>query len=84
MSAGMFTMRELWRVASPTVMVRTSGVCRKRSPISRSSHTWMNWSTATVTIAGVASGSIIRTKICQYDAPSISDASMSSVDTPRK
>ena len=66
------------------MIVRTSGVCRKSSPISRSPQIWMNCRTATVTIAGIASGIMTAVKTCRYEAPSMSDASMSSSGTPRK
>ena len=65
MIIGTGMIRALCRVASPTVMVRTSGCWRNSRPMSRSPQIWMNWSTATVTMAGTASGSITPVKICR-------------------
>ena len=46
--------------ASPTVIGRSPGFCRKSRPTSRSSQIWMNCSTVTVAIAGRAIGSARR------------------------
>jgi len=61
-STGMSVTRPAESAPSPTVMVLSSGFCRKRRPMSKSSQIWMNCSTVTVTMAGTANGTAILAK----------------------
>ena len=84
MSAGTLTIRDaLERRQADRDRAHVGPVAGRAGRSSRSSQIWMTWRTATVMMAGMLSGSMTLRKICQYEAPSMSDASTSSVGMPR-